>query len=95
MFQFDKSIDVVFMESMYDNDFAYIEEIFNITLDNYDADVEMLSDRYKHADLKGVQKAIHKMKSSFGFTGMLELQKNCQEAETKCGLVSSVSEIKK
>jgi len=94
MFQFDKSIDMIFMESMYDNDFIYIEEIFNLTLDNYDADVEMLSDRYKNADLKGVQKAIHKMKSAFGFTGMLVLQNNCQQVETKCGLVSSVSEIK-
>lgn len=34
------------------------------------------------------------MKSAFGFTGMLVLQNNCQEVETKCGLVSSVSEIK-
>lgn len=54
MFQFDNSIDVVFMESMYDNDFAYIEELFNITLDNYDTDAEMLSERYKNADLRGL-----------------------------------------
>lgn len=94
MFQFDKSIDVVFMESMYDNDFTYIEELFNITLDNYDVDAEILADRYKNADLRGVQKAIHKMKSVFGFIGMLALQNNCQEVETKCSLVSSVAEIK-
>lgn len=94
MFQFDKSIDIVFIEGMYENDFVYIEELFDITLNNYDTDAETLSDRYKKADLKGVQKAIHKMKSAFGFTGMLTLQNNCQQVETKCGMVSSVSEIK-
>ena len=93
-FQFGESIDGSFMENMYDNDFQYIEEIFSLTLSNYDADAAAVEENYKADNAEGLRKAIHKIKAAFGFIGMLELQNDCQSLESRCASVISVSEIK-
>lgn len=93
MFLFDKSIDHDFMESMYENDYVYIEQLFSVTLECYDDDAFTIGEKYELSDAEGLRKAIHKMKSAFGFTGMMDLQERCQAIETKCCSASSVSAI--
>jgi HPt (histidine-containing phosphotransfer) domain-containing protein len=93
MFQFDNSIDTVFIENMYENDYSYIQEIFGITLNSYESDAQTIEEKYRANDLDGTRKAIHKIKSAVGFTGMLLLQDKCQSLEKKCTSVSSVNEV--
>lgn len=93
-FQFDKSIDAEHMYSMYDADYKYIEQIFSLTLAHLGEDISTTDQRYAAADVDGVRKAIHKIKSTFGFIGMMELQESCKKMEDRCANASSINEIK-
>lgn len=93
-FQFDKSIDTEYLCNMYEADYKYIEQIFSLTLTHFDDDISTAGEKYEMADLDGVRKAIHKIKSTFGFIGMVELQENCRKIEDKCSSVVSIDEIK-
>jgi HPt (histidine-containing phosphotransfer) domain-containing protein len=92
-FQFDKSIDTDYMCNMYDADYKYIEQIFSLTLNHINEDISTADQKYASTDAEGMRKAIHKIKSTFGFIGMIELQENCRKMEEKCS-VYSIEEIK-
>lgn len=93
-FQFDKSIDTEYMCSMYEADYKYIEQIFSLTLAHFGDDISTADQKYESDDIDGVRRAIHKIKSTFGFIGMMELQENCRRMEDRCSSVHSMDEIK-
>jgi HPt (histidine-containing phosphotransfer) domain-containing protein len=79
---------------MYEADYNYIEQIFNLTLTHFGEDISAADQNYAAANMEGVRKAIHKIKSTFGFIGMMELQENCRKMEDKCISAHSLDEIK-
>ncbi|MGC4036635.1 MAG: Hpt domain-containing protein [Chitinophagaceae bacterium] len=93
-FQFDKSIDSEYLSAMYENDYKYIEQIFNIALSTFSDEITTADEKLLSEDIEGIRRAIHKIKSSVGFIGMVELQENCQRLEEKCSVARSFNEVK-
>ena len=83
-FIFNQRIDEQFLFSLYENDYSYMEEIFLTTISQLLTDFPMLENIYKSGDIVALEKAVHKLKPSFGFVGMPVLQEMCQKFENEC-----------
>jgi HPt (histidine-containing phosphotransfer) domain-containing protein len=92
-FEFDKAIDAEYLQSLYENDYQYIAEIFKTAIDHYDEDVDAIVANYSSGNLDGLKRAIHKIKPSFGFIGMPRMQQQCKDFEDACVKATSVGEI--
>jgi hypothetical protein len=92
-FIFNDKIDAVYINEMYDTDYPYIETIFKAILDSIDEDVAAIRDSYRKENLDSLRKSVHKIIPTFGFAGMLTIQKKCKEVENKCRSAISISEI--
>jgi len=77
---------------MYDEDYQYIEVIFEKVLDSFDENLQaIIYNRDKNLEL--LRKSVHKIKPSFGFVGLPIVQEKCQDFETKCQIATSVNEL--
>jgi len=92
-FIFNEKIDVESIFSLYADDFSYIEEIFLTTLRHFDQDVEAIKLAYADASVPDLRKAIHKIKPTFGFVGLMSVESSCREFEHLCEKVSTTEEI--
>ncbi len=92
-FIFNEKIDKELLFSLYEDDFSYMEEIFSITLTQLKPDISTLRETFENNDLAGLQKAVHKIKPSFGYIGLPETQELCKQFEEICANSSSVSQL--
>jgi HPt (histidine-containing phosphotransfer) domain-containing protein len=83
-FKFHEKIDESYIYEMYGEDYTYIQTIFETVLDDYDSNLDLITGYYKEGNIEMLRKTIHKIKPSFGFIGMLEVQKQCQSFENLC-----------
>jgi HPt (histidine-containing phosphotransfer) domain-containing protein len=83
-FIFNDKIDKDLLNSLYEDDFPYMEEIFSITLTQLKPDLVILKTAYEKGDWSGLQKAVHKIKPSFGFVGLPQTQQLCKQFEDSC-----------
>lgn len=81
------------MISLYEDDFVYMEEIFSITLTQLKPDIIVLKTAFETGDQAGLQKAVHKIKPSFGFVGLPQTQELCKQFEDTCAISSSTSQL--
>jgi HPt (histidine-containing phosphotransfer) domain-containing protein len=93
-FVFHNTIDSESLTALYDNDYAWIEEVFGTVLATFDQDAAQIRNSLEGNDVEALRKAVHKMKPSFGFVGMNQVQQMCQQFEDHCKNASSVSEVK-
>jgi HPt (histidine-containing phosphotransfer) domain-containing protein len=92
-FIFNENIDQQALHDLYADDFMYIEEIFSTILQNFDADFNAIEMAYKSANTQDLKRSVHKMKPIFGFTGLLEIQKSCQQFENQCADAVTITNI--
>ncbi|HEU4610288.1 MAG TPA: Hpt domain-containing protein [Chitinophagaceae bacterium] len=92
-FIFNEKIDSEFLFSMYEDDFPYLEEVFHITLSQLEPDLEQVKQAFEQKDLTGLRKAVHKVKPSFGYTGLLQLQESCRQFEELCDRAGTFEEV--
>jgi len=92
-FIFNEKIDPEALFSLYTDDFSYIEEIFATTLQHFDADFSMLQLAYENGSTEDLKKAIHKIKPTFGYTGLLDIQQSCKQFEDQCAAAHEISEV--
>ncbi len=83
-FIFNQQIDEQFLYNMYEYDYSYMEEIFLTTISQLLTDFPLLENLFKSGDIVALEKAVHKIKPSFGFVGMPLLQEMCQQFENQC-----------
>ena len=83
-FVFNDDIDREFLFSLYEDDFSYIEEIFNTTIDQVQVVMEEIPRAFESKDDRQLKKMIHKIKPAFGFTGFMKTEKACNEFEAAC-----------
>lgn len=93
-FIFNENIDSIYLHSLYEDDFQYIEEIFATTLTHFDGDLAAIQDAYTAGDVSSLKKAIHKIKPTFGFVGLTAIQQLCKEFEDICQKAASTVELK-
>ena len=93
-FNFNEKIDRPFLFSMYEDDYHYMEEIFNTTRHQLEPDINKVEQAFTDQDSEALRKSVHKIKPAFGFVGLLETEAACQKFEDSCISVSSASELK-
>jgi HPt (histidine-containing phosphotransfer) domain-containing protein len=92
-FIFNEKIDADSLYSLYEDDYQYIEEIFQTTLTHFNEDFNSIKHAFETNNLSDLKKAIHKMKPTFGFVGLPLVQQNCKEFEDICQKASSSNEL--
>lgn len=83
-FIFNEKIDSQFLFSLYADDYAYMEEVFSTTLQHFDQDFESIKAAYSSGSVADLKRAIHKIKPTFGFVGLPDVQEVCKQLEEKC-----------
>ena len=92
-FIFNEKMDAATLYSLYTDDFEYIEEIFGTTLQHFDADYSAVQLAYENGHLDDLRKAVHKIKPTFGYAGLLDVQSLCKHFEDKCSGSASITTI--
>lgn len=80
-FIFNKKIDAACLFALYEDDLPYIEEIFSITLTQLRQDIPLLRDLATKANTAALRTLVHKLKPSFAFVGMTDVQHQCAAIE--------------
>ena len=93
-FIFNEKLDSGYLYSLYADDFLYVEEIFGTTLQHFDQDFEALKVAYDSHNISDLKRATHKIKPTFGFVGLPQVQQACKEFEELCEKAASVEEVK-
>lgn len=93
-FVFHENIDAEALYSLYADDFPYIEEVFSITLTQFDQDLDAFTVAWSSQDINDLRKLSHKIKPAFGFIGMTDMQQQCKEFEDQCLQVTEADELK-
>ena len=93
-FQFNRQIDADLLYSLYESDYLYIEEIFNITLTHYDEDVDVFATHHHTGNLDGLKRAVHKLKPVFGFVAMPGVEQCCIDFEEKYTRTTDMRELR-
>jgi HPt (histidine-containing phosphotransfer) domain-containing protein len=92
-FTFHEKIDAASLFSMYGDDFECMEEIFATTLKYINPDVEAVKQSFEANNPADLKKAVHKIKPTFGFVGLTEVQHLCKEMEERCQQLNSTSPL--
>jgi len=92
-FIFNDKIDRAFLNSLYEDDFPYIEEVFHTTLKTFPGDIVEIQSAFNSKDIPALKKAVHKIKPVFGFTGLLQAQELSQEFENACLNAESINQL--
>jgi HPt (histidine-containing phosphotransfer) domain-containing protein len=92
-FVFNAEIDANYLNSLYGDDYNYLQEIFNTVLEEYVSLTDNIEYSYSSGNLAALKSSVHKIKPVFGFVGLTEVQKLCQHFEQVCGTVSSADQL--
>jgi HPt (histidine-containing phosphotransfer) domain-containing protein len=92
-FIFNEKIDKDLLAGLYEDDFPYIEEIFSITLSQLKPDINQLKAAFDEANIEALKKAAHKLKPSFGFIGLPQVQEQCKQFEDACASATTVEAV--
>ena len=93
-FIFTHKMDTATLNGLYDGDFPYVEEIFASTLMHLDGDLDAVEAAFAGGMMEDLRKAVHKVKPTFGYTGLLAVQAACQQFETSCQSAASFDILK-
>jgi HPt (histidine-containing phosphotransfer) domain-containing protein len=92
-FIFNEKFDADYLYSLYEDDYQYIEEIYETTLAHFNEDFNSIKNAYQTNNISDLKKAIHKMKPTFGFVGLPLVQNICKEFEDICEKATSSNEL--
>ena len=92
-FIFNEKIDADYLYSLYEDDYQYIEEIFQTTLTHFNEDYNSIKNAYETNNISDLKKAIHKMKPTFGFVGLPLVQNICRDFEDICQKATSSNDL--
>lgn len=93
-FIFNEKINSDYLYSLYADDYAYIEEVFSVTLQHFDEDFEAIRVAYAGGDISDLKRGVHKIKPAFGFVGLTDIQQLCATFEEACQEASETEELK-
>ena len=88
-FVFNAEIDASYLNSLYGDDFVYLQEVFETVLVDYQSLTDNIEYSYSSGNLSALRSAVHKIKPVFGFVGLTSVQLQCQQFEQICGTVTS------
>jgi len=92
-FSFNDEINVRSITELYGDDYAYIEEVFDTVLKEYEALANNINSSYSLRDIPALKAAVHKIKPIFGFVGLISMQQQCQQFESICHSATSFDSL--
>jgi HPt (histidine-containing phosphotransfer) domain-containing protein len=92
-FVFNAEIDTNYLNSLYGDDYIYLQEVFDTVLKDYQSLTDNIEYSYTSGNLTALRSAVHKIKPVFGFVGLTIVQQQCQQFEQICGTVSSPDKL--
>ena len=92
-FIFNDGIDTAYLNSLYGDDYVYLQEVFDTVLKDYKSLTDNIDFTYTSGDLSGLKAAVHKIKPVFGFVGLTEVQQDCQLFENNCSKAPSFDSL--
>jgi HPt (histidine-containing phosphotransfer) domain-containing protein len=92
-FVFNAEIDTNYLDSLYGDDFVYLQEVYNTVLNDYQSLTDNIEYSYSSGNLNALKAAVHKIKPVFGFVGLTAVQQQCQQFEQICVSVHSPDEL--
>ncbi len=92
-FVFNTEIDKNYLESLYGDDYIYLQEVFNTVLNDYQSLTDNIEYSYSSGNLTALKAAVHKIKPVFGFVGLTAVQQQCQQFEKICISAGSPNEL--
>jgi HPt (histidine-containing phosphotransfer) domain-containing protein len=92
-FVFNPEIDANYLNSLYGDDFMYMQEVFETVLDDYQSLTDQIEFSYSSGNLAPLRSAVHKIKPVFGFVGLTAVQQLCQDFEKICDQAASSNEL--
>ena len=92
-FVFNPEIDANYLNSLYGDDFMYLQEVFEAVLDDYQSLTDHIEYSYSSGNLAALRSAVHKFKPVFGFVGLTAVQQLCQDFEKTCDQAASPGEL--
>jgi hypothetical protein len=88
-FIFNNEISAQSINDLYGDDYAYIEEVFDTVLKEYEVLANNINSCYTSQNIPALKAAVHKIKPIFGFVGLLTVQQQCQQFENICHSTAS------
>lgn len=85
-FIFNDEIESSFLSKMYDNDLNYLEEVFKASLLEVNSTSAFIQSACEKNETKDLRQLVHRLKPTFGFVGMLQLQAAMQQLENECAV---------
>ena len=92
-FVFNAEIDANYLNSLYGDDFVYLQEVFETVLEDYQSLTDNIEYSYSSGNLTALRSAVHKIKPVFGFVGLTTVQQLCQDFEQICSEASSPDQV--
>ena len=80
-FVFNAEIDTNYLNSLYGDDYIYLQEVFDTVLKDYQSLTDNIEYSYTSGNLTALRSAVHKIKPVFGFVGLTVVQQQCQHFE--------------
>jgi len=93
-FIFNEKINSDYLFSLYTDDYAYMEEVFSVTLQHFDPDFEAIRVAYAMDNVSDLKRGVHKIKPAFGFVGLTDIQQQCKEFEDLCEKAQTTEDLK-
>jgi HPt (histidine-containing phosphotransfer) domain-containing protein len=92
-FVFNAEIDANYLNSLYGDDYIYLQEVLDTVLKDYQSLTDNIEYSYSSGNLAALRSAVHKIKPVFGFVGLTSVQEQCQQFEQICSGVSSADQL--
>ena len=83
-FAFSHPFNGQYINELYDNDSALIEETFRDVIKEYSPMLQDVYVCYRAGDIRALKSAVHKIKPLLGYVGLTTLQSDCQQFESNC-----------
>ena len=93
IFVFNDKIDKAFIFSLYEDDYAYISEVFGTSLESFEDDLLQVEDSFRSSNLSDLKRAVHKIKPVFGFTGLLDHQEKIGLFEQQASMAGNTEAV--
>jgi HPt (histidine-containing phosphotransfer) domain-containing protein len=92
-FVFNSEFDVNYLNSLYGDDYNYLQEVFNTVMHDYQALTDNIEYNYSSGNINALRSSVHKIKPVFGFVGLTTIQQLCQDFEQICSVASTPEQL--
>jgi hypothetical protein len=92
-FVFDNKLDQQSLQSLYEDDLSYAQEVFEEFLNSTKSEFEAVKIDYRTNVLKNMRQKLHKIKPTFSFVGLPSLTEKTETIIATCDAASTISEV--